>query len=217
MSGYNDGTTSLQPLELELLKTDSRSQGYAISSGTAQWFAISAPYQRELKAKQELEKRGIRCFVPMRVSAVRHRTGSISRELIPAVHNLVFVYSTKELIQQTKQTIPFIQYITRPENGKNVPITVPERDMQRFISVTETSNEHLIFLRPEEINLEKGTPVKILGGPFDGIEGTFVKVKGYRNRRVVITVRNLLGVALEVKPDLLQVTEQQIKKTNTQS
>lgn len=174
---------------------------------------MAAPYRRELRAKSALEQHDIRCFVPMRMSAVRHRDGNISTELIPAVHNLIFVYSTKDLLQQVKQEIPFIQYLTRREKDRNVPITVPEADMQRFISVTETYNSEITFVKPEDIRLEKGTPVKVLGGPFDGTEGIFVKVKGLRNRRVVIMVKNLLGAAIEVKPDLLQVLKRQNKPT----
>lgn len=206
MSGYYFGTIMQQP-ELKPFEIDSGSQEYALAQHRRHWFAMSAPYQRELKAKAELEKLNIPCFVPMRMSAVRHRTGKISKELVPAVHNLVFAHSTKELLQQVKQTIPFIQYLTRPFDGKNVPITVPDNEMQQFISVTESYNEQLIFLTPEEVHLEKGTPVRIIGGPFDGIEGTFVKVKGCRNRRVVIMARNILGLAVDVHPDLIQVLQ----------
>lgn len=206
MSGYNIGTIMQQP-ELKPFNKVSGSQEYAPAQYRRHWFAMSAPYQREMKAKAELEKHSIPCFVPMRMSAVRHRTGKISKELVPAVHNLVFVHSTRELLQQVKQTIPFIQYLTRPYSGKNIPITVPDKEMQQFISVTESYNERLIFLTPEEVHLEKGTPVRIIGGPFDGIEGTFVKVKGCRNRRVVIMARNILGLALDVHPDLIQVLQ----------
>ena len=66
--------------------------------------------------------------------------------------------------------MPFLQYRTFPENGKNVPIVVPDNQMQQFIAVCETHNEQLMYLNPDEINIAKGTPVRIIGGTFDGVE-----------------------------------------------
>lgn len=37
------------------------------------WFALSAPYRRELKAKTSLEQAGMQCFIPMRYSVVSRR------------------------------------------------------------------------------------------------------------------------------------------------
>ena len=93
-----------------------------------------------------------------------------------------------------------------PDAGKNSPIIVPDIQMQQFISVSRLHNERLIYLTPEEINLAKGTRVRVLGGPFDGVEGAFVKVRGCRSKRVVILIQGILAVAVaEVKPDLIEV------------
>ena len=170
------------------------------------WWAMSAPYQRELKAKAALDKLGIENFVPMRYQAVRKRTGSMSRELLPAIHNLIFVRGSKPCVSQAKKDILWLQWLTRPEDGKNVPVTVPDKDMEQFIAVTNTYNEHLIYIQPDEIDLRKGTPVRILGGPFNGFEGTFIKVKGSRKKRVVVMLKGIVGVAMaEITPDLLEV------------
>ena len=78
--------------------------------------------------------------------------------------------------------------------------------MEQFIAVTNTYNEHLIYIQPDEIDLRKGTPVRILGGPFNGFEGTFIKVKGSRTKRVVVMLKGIVGVAMaEITPDLLEV------------
>ena len=94
---------------------------------------------------------------------------------MPAVHNFIFVRTTRRIIRETKRTVLFLQYITMPDAGKNSPIIVPDIQMQQFISVSRLHNERLIYLTPEEINLAKGTRVRVLGGPFDGVEGVFVK------------------------------------------
>ena len=142
----------------------------------------------------------------MRYALTEKRNGIKSRQLVPAIHNLIFVRTTSERIKSLKQGVDFLQYLTRPKNGKNVPVTVPDREMQQFITVTEKSNEELIYLNPEEIDLKKGTRVRVHGGAFDGTTGMFIKIRGKRNKRVVIELEGLTAVALaEIKPDLLEI------------
>lgn len=173
---------------------------------SAAWFAMSAPYRRELKAKAFLEGRGIECFVPMTRVIVEKRGGTKTRQLVPAIHNLIFVHTSKTIIQEAKTRCEFLQYRTKPHNGKNVPIIVPDKEMQQFIAVTQALSEKLLYLNLDEIDLEKGTRIRIHGGVLDGTEGLFVKLKGKRRRSVIIQIEGVAAVALtEVSPDLIEV------------
>ena len=179
------------------------------SEPTAMWFAMSAPYRRELKAKAFLESKNVECFVPMRSAVIERRGGIKNRQQVPAIHNLIFVHASKEEIQELKSGKDFLQYMTRPFNGKNTPITVPDRQMQQFITATQAANEEVVYLQPEEIELKKGTKVRVHGGAFDGAEGLFVKVRGKRNRRVVLLIEGVTAVALaEISPDLIEVIKE---------
>ena len=170
------------------------------------WFAMSAPYSKELEAQQLLEKEDIESFVPLCYKIVKRRDGKKVRVLKPAIPNYIFVRTTRAVIQEAKNRILILQYLTRRENGKNIPIIVPDDQMEQFIRVINTYNENLVFLKPEEVNLKKGTPVRIVGGAFDGIEGIFIKVKGIRNRRVVVQIAGITAVAIaEVTQDLIEV------------
>ncbi|MBO5864564.1 MAG: UpxY family transcription antiterminator [Bacteroidaceae bacterium] len=176
---------------------------------TTLWFAMSAPYRRELIAKEFLDQKGIDCFVPMKEALVERRGGVKRRQMIPAIHNLIFVHTTKETIKDLKQGVNFLQYCTRPQNGKNVPITVPEQQMQQFIAITNSKNENLTYLRPEEVDIKKGTKVRVHGGVFDGTEGYFVKLQGKRSRRVVMLIEGITAVALtEISTDFIEVLGQ---------
>ena len=170
------------------------------------WFAMSAPYCKELEAQQLLEREDIESFVPLCYKIVKHRDGQKKRVLKPAIPNYIFVRTTRSILQEVKNRILILQYLTRRENGKNIPIIVPDYQMEQFIRVINTYNENLVFLKPEEVNLKKGTPVRIVGGAFDGIEGIFIKVKGHRNRRVVVQIEGITAVAIaEVTQDLIEV------------
>lgn len=170
------------------------------------WFAMSAPYRRELKAKQFLEERNIECFVPMRYTITEEGCGIKKRKLVPAIHNLIFVHTSKNRIKTLKQGVDFLQYRTKPLDGKNIPITVPDRQMNMFISVTKEFNENIIYLQPNEIDLKKGTKVRIHGGAFDGAEGLFMRVQGKRNKRVVILIEGVAAfTTAEITPDLIEI------------
>lgn len=101
-----------------------------------------------------------------------------------------------------------LQYLVRRVDGVSRKIVVPDAQMEQFIRVSRTDDERLTYLKPEEINLSKGTRVRILGGAFDGVEGIFVKVKGKRNRRVVVLIDHVSAIAVsEISPDLIEVLD----------
>lgn len=175
-----------------------------------QWFAMRATYCRELEAKRLLDQEGVGNFVPMRyvVRVVKRRK---KRELAPVVHNLIFVHAGQHRIQELKKAIPFLQYMIDSRSGEK--IIVPDVQMREFIAVAGTYDEHLLFFRPEEINPARGTPVRIIGGDFAGYEGIFIKVKGARDRRVVICIQGIIAMAMAtISPDLIEVIEEPKKK-----
>lgn len=170
------------------------------------WFAMSAPYRRELKAKEYLQAKGIECFVPMVNALVEKRSGTKIRKQVPAIHNLIFVHTSKNVIQEVKRGVDYLQYRTMPREGKNIPIIIPDRQMQQFITVTQTTNEELIYMRPEEVNIAKGTRVRVHGGAFDGTEGVFVKIQGKRKPRVVLLIQGVAAVALaEISTEFIEI------------
>lgn len=172
------------------------------------WYAMSATFNRELKAKDYLESNDVKCFIPMRYEIMRNRNGIKTRKLIPAVHNLLFAYTTKKQMQELKAAVGYLQYMVKPSNGKNVPVIVPQNQMEQFMRICDTHNEKLVYLTPDEVNLAKGTNVKIIGGAFDGVEGVFVKVEGKRKKRVVVILQGLVAVATaEISDGFIQVLD----------
>lgn len=171
-----------------------------------EWFAMSATFGRSMKAKTILESKNVRCFIPMKYTMTSDRRQGKVRKLIPAINNLLFVFTTKNKIQELKKSILWLHYLVKPENGRNAPIIVPEYQMTQFMKVCDTLDENLVYMTPDEVNLEEGTPVKIVGGDFDGIEATFVKVKKGRKRKVVVLVKGVAAVMMtELSEGYLQV------------
>lgn len=169
------------------------------------WYAMRVPYRNELKVQSKLQDKGIECFVPTRKKLVKKR-GKTCYELLPAVNNLIFVHTSLSIIKEVKKEIENLQYLVNKCEGKNFYAVVRDEEMQQFIKVVESFDEELTYLSVEEVNLEKGVKVRIIGGEFNGVEGVFVKVKGKRSKRVVIMLDGLLAAAMaEVDTDLIEV------------
>jgi hypothetical protein len=71
------------------------------------WFAMRATYRREMEAKKLLEAESLDTFIPMRYAPVKGNNKK--RELVPVIHNLIFVYARPSHIQSLKKSIPFLQ------------------------------------------------------------------------------------------------------------
>ena len=98
-----------------------------------------------------------------------------------------------------------IRYIMDKETHS--PIVVPKHQMDNFIAVAGTHDEQLIYLNPEPGDFSRGDRVKIMGGPFEGAEGVFVRVKG--DRRVVVCIDGVVAVATTfIHPSLIQKIEE---------
>ena len=83
-----------------------------------------------------------------------------------------------------------MQYKISIKKGKKVRVLVP-------------IIHNLIFIHACP---SKGTKVRITGGDFEGQEGVFLKVKGARDRRVVIAIQGVIAVAMAtIHPDLIEV------------
>lgn len=169
------------------------------------WFAMSAPYRRELKASDLLRLEGMEYFLPMHYVQVDSGRGRKTRELRPAVPSLIFIKGSKEDVQSFKQRHGIVQYLTRPVAGRNEPIIVPDRQMDMFIKTVRNSLDNYLFFQPGELNLARGRKIKITAGALKGCEGTFIKVKGARNRRLVIILEGLGAIAAEVDPDYIEL------------
>ena len=74
-------------------------------SEPTEWYAMSATFGRALKAKEFLESRSVRCFIPMKYEVLGDRIHGRKRQLVPAISNLLFVNTTRSNIQSLKSEV----------------------------------------------------------------------------------------------------------------
>jgi len=183
-------------------------------SDTLHWFAMRALYQRETKVqallealRQEKPETLVEVFIPMKWEKKVVR-GRMRRVQVPAIGGLMFVRWDQPSLQEFKSRIEHFQYMTFPAaDGRRHPIIVPDRQMQDFIRLCEGTKDPL-FLDASLQNLAPGTPVRVIGGPFMGMTGTFQRVAGKRSRHFVVRIPQLLSVAAEIPAADLEVIKE---------
>ena len=168
------------------------------------WFVMSA-YKNEKKAEEALKgKDGLEYFIPKHY-AVRVYHGMKSKRLVPVIPNLVFVHASRKQITDFKKNHNFLQFVMWEKSTGQEYIVVPDEQMDSFIKIASQYEETTVYYKPEEIDVRKGTRVCIHGGKLDGVKGVFMRVKGKRNRRVVVMLEGIMGISAEVHPDLIEV------------
>ncbi len=168
-----------------------------------QWYVMRA-YKCEGKAEEALKSHaGIEHFIPKHY-VVRIYHGVKSKRLVPVIPSLIFVHASKDDILEFKKRHNFLQFVMWKATPPQY-LVVPDKQMEDFIKVATSNEDTLAFFKPEEIDIKKGARVRIHGGQFDGVTGTFMQVKGKRNRRVVVMLEGIMAVAAEVHPDLVEV------------
>ena len=176
------------------------------AKGNPVWYAMYVTYGRELKVKEMLDKESVLSFIPMHY-VVKGKYGKKRKELVPVIHNFIFIYTTDAIMRRLKSEIPFLQYVMNRRAGEK--IIVPDEQMRVFIAVTGSYDDRLLYLKTDELNLSKGTRVRVTGGEFEGYEGIFLKVKGARDRRVVIAIEGVIAVAMASIPqELIEVVQE---------
>lgn len=171
------------------------------------WYVMRA-YKCENKAEERLSREdGLRYFIPKHY-AVRVYHGVKSKRLVPVIPSLVFVQASRKQLVRFKKENNFLQYVmNRTDNGTECLI-VPNDQMDNFIKVASRPEENLRYFNPDEIDIRKGTPVRIIGGIFDGVEGVFMRTEGVRDKRVVVLLKGVLAVSAKIHPDLIEVLPQ---------
>ncbi len=169
------------------------------------WHVMHA-YKSERLAEEMLSRAGgLEHFVPKRC-AMRVFHGRKRPCLVPVIPGLVFVRSTRVRIVSFKQEVyNGLQFVMGGDRGCRECLVVPDSDMDSFIKVCSLRCGDARFFRPGDARIGRGARVRVHGGPFDGVEGVFVRCAGGRSRRLAVILAGVLAVSVTVDPDYLEI------------
>ena len=94
------------------------------------WYAMRITYSRELALKEYLDSISVECYVPMHYEKITYQ-GKERRKLVPVVHNLIFVHTSRIRLDEIKQQMEYkfpMRYIMDRETQS--PIIVPDSQME---------------------------------------------------------------------------------------
>lgn len=174
-----------------------------------EWYPMRSSYGREQKVKENLDKLGIDNYVPMTYQFTEVN-GKRRRVLVPAVHNLIFVHSSRNTITDLKTNNVFLsslRYMKRKSiyetNSQALIITVPTNQMNNFIKATKDHEEEITYLSDDQGKCTVGQKVRIINGTFCGVEGQIKRIQ--KNKRVLVTLEGISTVMLNFVPkDLME-------------
>lgn len=162
------------------------------------WFAVRTMYRNDMNVARYLETQGAEVFIPMHYVDVV-RGGVVRRMLEPVIRNLVFVRTSRSLLDRVKLELESKWAIRLFMNHESrEPIVIPEEQMRSFIAVAGTYDEQLLFLGIEEVGYKVGDRIRIIAGPFRGAQGRLLRIKGHK--RLVVEVESIMAVATAYIP-----------------
>lgn len=156
------------------------------------WFVFRVSYEREDKASDYLVNDGTYTYIAKKV-VEKYVRGKRKRYLQNLIPNLLFAYITEEKAEEYVRNTPTISYLSYyynhfelDDNQKNPPLTISDEEMNRFILATCSMNKHLLFVQPSQCHFKSGETIRVIDGPFTGVEGRVARVAG--QQRVVISL-----------------------------
>lgn len=160
------------------------------------WYALRVTYARELKVQRRLEEMGVESFIPMQ-KVERVLFGKRIKRWMPVIHNLIFIHTETSRMKEIKADISLpLRYIMDRES--NSPVIVPDKQMEDFIKVSRSDDEHIDFISPDAISIKDGDRVRVTGGAFAGIEGRYIRYKGHS--KVAISIEGIVTVLTAFVP-----------------
>ena len=172
------------------------------------WFVMRDLKRANAKnpAYKVLGEMGLEVFTPMKERLTVKR-GRRVREDVPFIQDLLFVHSTKEIVDGIVELIPTLQY--RYLKGAYMqPMIVGTEEMERFIFALSYSEQPKYFM-PGEITADMcGKQICIVGGPLNGYSGRLLKVRGSKTKRLIVELPQLFSIGVEVEPEYIQFVEE---------
>lgn len=159
----------------------------------ANWYALRVSYGRVLKMAAMFDEAGIECFVPMCRKKIE-KDGQKMTVVAPAVSNLCFVHVERSVLDEFLMSLGEdrpVHYIW--DKATRQPIIVKDKPMQDFIQVSRVMSDEVLYLKDISDKLRQGQKVRVVDGPFKGVEGVVVRVK--RSRRVMVELPGMLAIA----------------------
>lgn len=157
-----------------------------------------------LPAYKQLSELGMEVFTPM-ATCIFNRRGKRIRAEVPVMHDLLFVNETRQNLDPIVAKTPTLQYRFKKGGKQGEPIVVPNEDMERFISVIQSTDNPKFYSADEITSLMCGRTIRMVGGILNGYEGKLQTVRGSKTKRLIVTLSSLMAVSVAINDEFIEV------------
>lgn len=174
----------------------------------ARWYALRVFYRKVLDLKADLTRAGIEYYYPVQGDGK------------PYVQSLIFIHCSEHQLDQWVANATFrgafsvYRHVEKRRRlysdetcERLVPAPIDDREMAVFMLVTSASPDKYEILGPDDPKYHTGQLVRVIAGPFEGLEGRVRRIK--KDRRLVITITGVIAVAtVHIDPRLLEPVDE---------
>ena len=141
-----------------------------------------------------------RTYVP------RNLVDAEDQTYIPTLVNYIFIRASLDdlkVLKADKRKYEHLRFVMDKECDENYnPVSkiayIPEKKMKDFMRAIDDSNEHVQILQNMAFACKPGQKVKIIKGPFEGVEGVVKSIK--KHLCVVIAIQDIMAIAITNVP-----------------
>lgn len=180
------------------------------------WYVFTVSFKKEIEIKKELSEKGFEAYIPMRYR-LRTLNGKRVRLFEPSIYGLVFVKGIKNDLLNFRNNSKLKNYMflksLRFTDGSLQYVIVRDAEMRNFQKLNDIQDAELTYYKPEELHITKGSKVKIMDGPFEGIVGIVQKIPGRHGQYLIVSLPNVAIAAVSIKPKFVKPLTKTIEKS----
>lgn len=172
-----------------------------------EWFVMRDLHRghRAHLSYQLLAEKGFTTYTPTVKTPVREKSGKARIVERPYLPDLFFLKAQRselsDLILDPKRNYQFrYKYGVRPPS----PIVVPDKQMDDFIRANKESEETRFFPVTDIPKSARNSPIRIIGGPLDGLEGLLLRTRGTKRKQLIIELPHFLAISVYVKDEYIE-------------
>lgn len=156
-------------------------------------------------------------FAPMSERSIVVKGREMKRS-VPLALNYVFFHTDDFMELRTiVRDIPRVSMLyhqpardakTDSHDSQYRPMIASDREMEMFIKAASFYSQGAPLAVPDRKLMMKGDKVRIIDGPFKGVEGVLISQQGKDGGKVVVSIGDLVSVStLDISPENIQVIQ----------
>lgn len=166
------------------------------NSDTPHWYTLRTTYGREKKAYDYMVEQGVTAFLPT-ITRLKAENGKRVPVVESRLTNMFFAYGTEKLLQTfvyDNANLPYLRFYYRHfYEGRDLcktPLIVPDNQINSLKIICEAEAKDVLLTATRIPKFEIGQSVRVIEGPFSGVEGVIARFKG--QQRVGVVINGLL-------------------------